>query len=458
LLNLSMFSRNLVFVFLFALLSAEDDFVESLPNFGKLNQTNYAGFVEVGSHGANMFYWFTASNKDATASNQLTPFIIWINGGPGASSLTGLMVENGPYALNPDGSTYINKYSWTNVGHMIFIDNPVGSGYSYVVNDEGYVNNEQEMATQFVEGLRGFFAKHSDLRKNPLYITGESYAGKYIPHITAEIVRQNQDAGYKKHNINLKAILIGNGLYDPYNQFKTLPNWYLNLGMVDEKDVEVANRDLQQCKEETQNLTKAFMWCNGASDYLNKQAGDIFLYDIRQKDGHAFDDTTNVLKTYLNKEEVKAALHTTGHDWKQGDGTSEPNPVGEHLNDDFMINDTLTLFQPIFDGGVEIGLYVGNMDGSVCGVAAHEFVVQNFHWPGRSDFWKNDRITWKTSDGLVGGYVRQGGNLTYVIIHDSGHLVPSDQPLAAMEMVDHYINKKTFTNQKVLTNKKTKKQ
>jgi hypothetical protein len=63
-----MFSRNLVFFLLLVLLSAQDDVVDSLPQFGKLNQTNYAGFVEVGTHQANMFYWFIASNNDTTAS------------------------------------------------------------------------------------------------------------------------------------------------------------------------------------------------------------------------------------------------------------------------------------------------------------------------------------------------------------------------------------------------------
>jgi len=422
------------------------DVVTSLPGFGEVKETQFAGFVEVNPNFAgNLFYWFIASSTDRNCSSSETPLVIWLNGGPGASSLTGAFAENGPYVIEDDGTKTSNAKAWTRVGHMLYIDNPVGSGYSYV-NKGGYADGEGEVAEQFRLGIQGFFEKHPTLRTNDLYITGESYAGKYIPHIAWEIVTKNEHTSDPK--INLKGLLIGNGLYDPLNQFEVLPDYYNTLGMVSEETIQVVKtKYLQTCKMlyEIGKFTEAFNWCNNGSNLLNHEAGDIFLYDIRVEDGSAFDLLSANLAKYLNTADVMTAFHTNGHKWKQSDGTSSPNPVSDALASDIMKNNTLELFQTMIDGGCRIMLFVGNMDGSVCGVTGQTKMVKNFYWHGRDAFWANPRVTWKTSAGQVGGYIRSGGGFTFNIIHNSGHLVPKDQPLAALEMVYRYISKSGWT-------------
>jgi len=418
----------------------EDHLVSDLPSFGKLNSTSYAGYIEVDSHfNSNLFYWLIEYYGTA---HEKTPLIIWLNGGPGASSLTGAFTENGPFKITPSNTYEVeDEYAWTRVGHVLYVDQPAGTGYSYTDNG-GWAKSETAVAFQFWKFLAGFLTQYPQYANLPLFITGESYGGKYIPHIANEIVRQNQRGATPQ--INLKGIMLGNGLYDPVTQFSALPPFYENLGLVDSASLQKANGLLSMCElsYNAGNLKTAWYACNNASDVLNHAAGDVFLYDIREKDGHVFDGLTKNLGEYFNQPEVMKAFHTNGHGWVQSDGTSSPNPVSTALEKDFMLNDTLGLFEPIMNGGVRIMLYVGNMDGSVCGYPGHRAFLKNYAPP---EFWAK-RTIWKASDGLIGGFYREafGGKFSFLLVHDSGHLVPTDQPLVAKEMLYNFVTGSPF--------------
>jgi len=423
-----------------------DDLVKSLPEFGSFAETQYAGFLPVddrsqNSYNGSLFYWFIASSLDSDASKASTPLIIWLNGGPGASSMMGAFAENGPYSIDEDGTFTINRLAWTKVGHMLYIDNPVGTGYSYVESG-GYATNEVEVSVQFRYALSKFFEKHPSLQQNKLYIAGESYGGKYNPHIAYEISQWNSNQTNSSKIINLKGILIGNGLYDPLNQFKVLPNYYENLGMVsDETRDLVTSKYTQPCiaSYNEGDYISAWNYCSAGSDMMNHEAGDIFEYDIRQKDDSSFQKISQNLNQYLNRDDVMKALNTEGHKWTPSGGAGSLNPVSLALASDVMKNNTIDLFEKIMDNDIKIMLYVGNMDSSVCGVVGHNQLVKNFNWSGRDEFWSNPRSTWYTSDGNVGGYIRSSKIFSYNIIHNSGHLVPRDQPLASLEMVYRFV-------------------
>ena len=153
-----------------------NDRIISLPGYTPNGNTKpyfnqYSGFVQVNkTANGSIFYWFIESISKSVNKN--TPILIWLNGGPGASSLSGLFAENGPYRVNSDGKTLsYNNNSWINYYHMIFVDNPIGTGFSFCKNDS-YVTNEDQMGAQFVNFITGFYKCHSNLTSNPLYITG----------------------------------------------------------------------------------------------------------------------------------------------------------------------------------------------------------------------------------------------------------------------------------------------
>jgi cathepsin A (carboxypeptidase C) len=123
------------------------------------------------------------------AAKATDPLVIWLSGGPGCSSGFGLFFENGPYSVNADMTLNKNEYSWNNNANMVFVDQPVGTGFSHVADDKSYGEFEPELASDFYEFFVGFLDRFPEFKGRDLYITGESYAGHYIPAIASNFVK-----------------------------------------------------------------------------------------------------------------------------------------------------------------------------------------------------------------------------------------------------------------------------
>lgn len=101
----------------------------------------------------NLFFWHFENQH--IADRQRT--VIWLNGGPGCSSEDGALMEIGPYRLKDKENLEYNNGSWHEFANLLFVDNPVGTGFSYV-NTNSYVHELDEMANQFVRFLEKWFA------------------------------------------------------------------------------------------------------------------------------------------------------------------------------------------------------------------------------------------------------------------------------------------------------------
>lgn len=157
----------------------------------------YAGTLNVSrsnDEDHNLFYWHF---KNTALEN--APLVVWINGGPGSSSMFGLFLENGPIrlgkngpgeddyilSLNPDGS-------WVDIADMVFIDQPVGTGFSY---GNTYLDRMEDGATEFVSFLVAFLKMYPEYKNRNVVLSGESYAGKYLPHFATRVSRHNNEEG-----------------------------------------------------------------------------------------------------------------------------------------------------------------------------------------------------------------------------------------------------------------------
>ena len=156
-----------------------------------------------------MFYWmYPAADFDNA------PLAIWLNGGPGASSSFANFLMNGPMRIERTGTTSSDyrvylapQGSWVEAATMIYIDQPVGTGFSY---GTPLLTTMDEAATEFVTFLDNLWKMYTAFPEKDLYFTGESYAGKYIPRFSWEILETNTKLGVNRYN--LKSSLIG----DPY--------------------------------------------------------------------------------------------------------------------------------------------------------------------------------------------------------------------------------------------------
>ncbi|VAI19961.1 unnamed protein product [Triticum turgidum subsp. durum] len=141
------------------------------------------GYVEVDeAHGAELFYYFIQSER----SPREDPLILWITGGPGCSALSGLLFEIGPLKFDVAGYTegfprlvYFED-SWTRVSNVIFLDAPVGTGFSYAREEEGLDVSLTGTGTHLRVFLQRWIADHPEFASNPLYIGGDSYSGDFV--------------------------------------------------------------------------------------------------------------------------------------------------------------------------------------------------------------------------------------------------------------------------------------
>ncbi|KAJ6452243.1 alpha/beta-hydrolase [Mycena sanguinolenta] len=179
-----------------------------LPNVTGPIARSFAGNVGVNraDHpNATLFFWaFEKANGTLTGSAADTdPWMIWLNGGPGSSSMIGMMTENGPLQVTGTYSIVQNNFSWNQLADTFWIDQPVGTGYS-TSDAAGYVPDEDQMGEDFVQFLSNIVKIFPSLAKRPLYLSGESYAGTY-PYITKSIFSTPNPP------VSLRKIIVGDG-------------------------------------------------------------------------------------------------------------------------------------------------------------------------------------------------------------------------------------------------------
>ncbi|GAA6004277.1 hypothetical protein JCM10207_000646, partial [Rhodosporidiobolus poonsookiae] len=138
--------------------------------------------------------------------------IIWANGGPGCSSFDGALVELGPLRVNPDGTLRAAEASWNEYANVLFLDQPAGTGYSYVTKNDN-VRELGDAAQHVVTFLSNFYRIFPEFSNMDTYLAGESYAGQYIPYIASALQKTTLV------NTRLKGLMIGNGWISPRHQY-----------------------------------------------------------------------------------------------------------------------------------------------------------------------------------------------------------------------------------------------
>ncbi|KAG8368505.1 hypothetical protein BUALT_Bualt15G0052600 [Buddleja alternifolia] len=216
--------KSLFYLLLFILLliinyttAASQSIITALPGYNdtlpfKL-ETGYIGVGE--KNEVQLFYYFIESESDPHKD----PLLLWLTGGPGCSGFSGLAYEIGPMTFDYatfDGSLpsfTINPYSWTKIANIIFIDSPVGTGFSYATTSQGYASNDTKSAKQNYAFLRKWLLNHPTFLKNRLYVVGDSYGGKIIPMVALEIAEGGNEAGLQPR-MSLQGYVVGNPLTD----------------------------------------------------------------------------------------------------------------------------------------------------------------------------------------------------------------------------------------------------
>lgn len=192
------------------------DLVSQLPGFAQAPFKVYSGYLTVPDYGGpyatlKIHYQFHESQRSPASD----PVVTWHQGGPGGSSIYGLFGEMGYFNIDSNG-THTNAYAWNRVSNMLYLESPAGSddpiGFSYCLEKSGKSANtcswnDVTQAAAYAHTLKAFFVAFPEHAKSDLYLTGESYAGQYLPNIASYIVKNPSVVS------NLKGIAVGNGCW-----------------------------------------------------------------------------------------------------------------------------------------------------------------------------------------------------------------------------------------------------
>lgn len=145
--------------------------------------------------------------------------ILWLNGGPGCASVSTLLTEFGPLYIDENIQPQKSEVTWAEDYHLLFIDSPLGVGYSFAGSKDDYIKTSTQAAEHLYYTITQLNIKYPSWFKRDFYIFGESYGGHWVPATAHKILTENKSAqAAGKFIVPLKGIGIGDGWTDPINQ------------------------------------------------------------------------------------------------------------------------------------------------------------------------------------------------------------------------------------------------
>lgn len=416
--------------------SSSNDRITSLPGFGRLKGLELAGYLPISGSdcnkeqcniaSGNLFYWYVESREYWADA----PLVLWLNGGPGAASMYGFFMENGPYKINKDGTLSERQYSWNQKANYLVIDQPAGVGFSYGENNT--YTNESEAMDQLYEAIKTFIGRHPELKSKSIYLAGESYAGKYLPQLAIRIISGNT----KGPKIHLKGLLLGDAWVNPHLQQYANADFAYSHGLINRQARDQVLKLYYLCVKEIDKMTPSSHYanevCGKMQDLIKKESGSLNLANIAK--GIEPDDSPMI--KYLNKPDVRRALHI---EQRVKQFTTFSKMVADKL--EIGEQDSVAHLYPIIlAAGVRVLLYNGLEDGKDSNFMSTELWLSALHWPFKKEFATAPTCVWNTGS-KVAGYVKTAGGLTQVKIRNAGHLAPIDQPERLLDLFNHFISK-----------------
>merc|ERR1711935_857510 len=341
------------------------------------------------------FFWLLESRSNPSTD----PLVIWLTGGPGCSSQLALFAENGPCSVNENGDgTILKESSWTNKANVIWVDQPAGAGFSSGIWDY----NENGVAIDFYAFLQGFYKELPQYKNHSLYITGESYAGHYVPAISHHIWEMNQNA----EDIMRAAVAPCTAL------------------------IHECNAGIPIISEES--CLAAFIVCNYGEQIPYTLSG-YNPYDMRIKcDVFPLCYDFAYIDTYLNRADVQETLGADGK-WESCNML-----VNKLFMADFMTSYHKGIPDLLHDD-IEVLIYAGDVD-YICNWLGNKKWVLDLEWEGKNEFNLAEDKPWNLTTGENMGRLRSHKNFKFLQVYNAGHMVPMDQPKAADEMLFSWLD------------------
>lgn len=384
----------------------------------------YSGYIP-NDRNQSMFFWlFEARNNPDTA-----PLVVFLNGGPGSSSMLGLFQENGPCWIKRDSSGLEdNIYSWSESANMLYLDQPVGTGFSFGTTN---VSTSLEAAVGVYNALQLFYSDpiFSKFVGRDFGLWTESYGGHYGPVLADLFLKMNSRVTQTGNFIiPIKTLGIGNGLTSPLAQYPKYTTYadtnpYRRIiSPVEIKNLTDSYNSPGGCKSlivECQKTLKparcstAQEACN--NDILIPAAGNASFYDVRNDDPDPY--PPNLVPLLTQKGFQRAIGAETN--W-----TESSDAVYENFfeSGDWMI-DCSSQLEHVIDAGIRTLIYAGDAD-YVVNYMGVEAMMDNLNTKFSEKYRQQKFREW-VIDGEVAGIYKNAETLSYIRVFGAGHKVPA---------------------------------
>ncbi|ONK71429.1 uncharacterized protein A4U43_C04F8480 [Asparagus officinalis] len=353
---------------------------------------------------SSLFFTFYEAQTPTSPLPQ-TPLLLWLQGGPGCSSMLGNFFELGPFLAPPSPQPLLLEPPLRPPNHR----QPHRATGFASPPPLRHPPQPITVANHLIFALNNFLSSDPSIRSRPFYVTGESYAGKYVPALGYYILKRNELLAAKKR-INLQGVAIGNGLTHPAAQVATHADSAYFSGLISERQ----KKDVEELQDEAIRLVNERNW-SAATDARNKVlrkleniTGLATLYDLRRKKPYQ----TEIVATLMNQREIQEALGAKeGLRWEECSET-----VSEALHEDVMKSAKFMVEEIVKRSRVL--LYQGVFD-LRDGVVSTEAWMKEMEWEGLEGFLEEERSVWRV-DGEVAGHVQGWRGLTHVVVGGGG--------------------------------------
>ncbi|KAE9608919.1 hypothetical protein Lal_00020378 [Lupinus albus] len=429
-----------------------EDLVEKLPGQPNVGFKQYAGYVDIDvKSGKSLFYYFVEADHDP----QNKSLTLWLNGGPGCSSVGGgAFSELGPFYPRGDGrGLRVNSRSWNKASNLLFIESPAGVGWSYSNTSSDYNIEDASTAKDMVMFFLKWYEKFPSYKSRELFLTGESYAGHYIPQLVDALL--NYNAKSTDFKFNIKGVAIGNPLLKLGSNEQARYEYYWSHGMIsDEIGLTIKKECIfdDRVSSDIVNVSKACLLAkNEASESVGRYINhydvilDVCYPAIAEQELRLHKSITKLSigvdvcmshekSFYLNLPEVQKALHANRtnlpYKWTMCSDVLDYNRTNLSIN-------TVPLLKRIVQNHIPVWIFSGDQDAVVPLTGTRTLIRElahelNFNITVPYGAWFHG--------GQVGGWVIEYGNiLTFATVRGAAHMVPYAQPSRSLHLFSDFV-------------------
>ena len=426
-------------------LQASDFHVADLPLLPKnISLTRmHAGYLPVyPTHHGALFFWHFARKYDTDKSRT----VIWLEGGPGCSSMTAAWLNIGPFRFQDNETIVENNASWHWFTNLLFVDQPVGTGFSYI-DPDSLLHELDEIAEEFLGFLDRYIEIFPELLDNDIYLAGQSFGGQYIPYVAQAILQ-------KRLKLKLRGLLIGNGWIDPATTYQSYLPFAVAHQLIEKDSIlyHTINNQVKLCQKTlSQQIHVMDVTCDDiltqisldgpTSDFYKKNHANrcINVYNIEDQSAECDMNSSldfERIKNYLHRKDVMSRIHvdSTKSDWSKCSISVLKTFKAYHSQPAVKLLPDLLRQIPVV-------LYSGEYD-LICNHWATETMISNMVWNNRKGFdLGNGKLapieSW-TVENEPAGLLRVARNLTYILFDKAGHSVIYSQTHRSRAMLHQF--------------------